>query len=104
MKLKEYIFSCHVRHEGHFTKPIPHPIWWRRLLGQTVSSPIGWEYISRVVEIPEGLVYEDWVQKLLIQLPIESINHMLEQQENTRYVVTKGIELTRTNHLLNTDK
>lgn len=104
MILKEYTFSCHINHENHFTKPIPHPVWWRRMLGQTKSYPIGWEHIWRTVEIPEELVYEPWVQNLLTVLPVESMNPMLEQHIGSRYIGTTGVENARTNHFLNSEK
>lgn len=64
--MKEYTASAYINQAGHYTKPIPHPIWWRRLLGQTVSHPIGYTRIQYTFYAPEIAINHQWVQDLIL--------------------------------------
>lgn len=64
--MKEYTASAYINQVDHYTKPIPHPIWWRRLLGQKVSHPIGFTRIQYTFQAPEDVVNQQWMQDLLL--------------------------------------
>ena len=101
--LVDYIASCYVKHVGHYSEPKAHPIWWRRLLGQTISHEIGWERKIANIRIPKELIHTDWVQSLIVDFMKSYSEHerwgeMLEQrQTETPYIATAAT----TNELLN---
>ncbi len=101
--LIDYIASCYVKHVGHYSEPKPHPIWWRRLLGQTVSHEIGWERKIANIRIPKGMEKENWFHSMLVDFmksysEREPWGEMLEQrQTETPYIATAAT----TNELLN---
>lgn len=64
--MREYIASAMVRNKGTYTKPMPHPVWWRRLLGQTVSKEIKhWTFVHYRFKAYSHLVEEEWFQELI---------------------------------------
>jgi hypothetical protein len=101
--LVDYIASCYVKHVGHYSQPKPHPIWWRRLLGQTISYEIGWERKIANIRILKGMEKENWFHAMLCDFmksysELEPWGEMLEQRHTeTPYIATAAT----TNELLN---
>ena len=92
--MKEYTASAYVNQVDHYAKPIPHPIWWRRLLGQTVSHPIGFTRIQYTFQAPENAVNQQWMQDLLlsslmaVQKPITGTQMVEPNEKPSPYIKT----------------
>jgi hypothetical protein len=112
--MKKYTASAFIKFVDHYTKPIPHPVWWRRMLGQKVSYQIGWFRTSYEANVPEKLIREDWFQELIKASLIQSVTNtekivydgsiMLEESFMEEYIATKGSEQAATNHILKNTK
>ena len=63
--MEEYTFSAFVIDYTLFEKPQPHRVWWRRVLGQTESNPIGFRRLHYTFKAPPSIVDEDWFQDVL---------------------------------------
>lgn len=63
--MKEYTFSAFVIDNGLFEKPQPHRVWWRRILGQTESKPVGARRLHYTFKAPPEIVDEKWFQDVL---------------------------------------
>jgi hypothetical protein len=63
--MKTYRASAYYKNPRNYTAPIPHPVWWRRLLGQTISYPIGWESRQFQFKAPSEVIDRDWFQSVL---------------------------------------
>ncbi len=112
--MKKYKASAFIKFVDHYTKPIPHPVWWRRLLGQKISYEIGWLRTYYEANVPEKLIGEDWFQELIKASLIQFATNyeklvydgsiMLEESYMTEYISTKGSEKAATNHILKNTK
>lgn len=115
--MKNYKASAFLKRQNHYTKPMPHPIWWRRWLGQTVSYEIGWERVVYEFQAPQAAISADWLQEMIrksLMQVSENSNVLLydgsmmfeENRQATQYIRTEGsiIEPARTNHLLNNNE
>lgn len=112
--MKKYTASVFVKHVDHYAKPIPHPIWWRKLLGQTISHEIGWHRASYEIYAPEKVISEDWFQEMIASSLMQSFDgsekvvwkesFQLEMNSTASpYIATSAtIEAYRNNYLLNT--
>jgi hypothetical protein len=112
--MKNYKASVFLKRPDHYTKPMPHPKWWRRWLGQTVSYEIGFERVVYEFQAPQAAISADWFQEMIrksLMQVSENSNVLLydgsmmfeENRQATQYIPTEGgiVEPSTTNHLLN---
>lgn len=92
--MTEYTASAYIKQDDYYTKPQPHPKWWRRLLGQTVSHPIGFTRIQYAFKAPENAVNQQWMQDLLlnslmsIQQPVAGTQMVETKEKPSPYIKT----------------
>jgi hypothetical protein len=101
--MKNYKASVFLKRQDHYTKPMPHPKWWRRWLGQTVSYQKDWERVFYEFQAPESAIRADWfkemIRKSLMQVS-ENSNVLAydgsmmfeENRQATQYLETYGGE------------
>lgn len=112
--MKYYKASVFLKRQDHYTKPMPHPKWWRRWLGQTASYEIGFERVVYEFQAPQAAISADWFQEMIrksLMQVSENSNVLVydgsmmfeENRQATLYIHTEGsiIEPSTTNHLLN---